>query len=184
MRTRLRRSIYIFLFILLAPPFVTGSVAQKTVILVRHAEKMADAGRDPELTAEGQTRSEALADALEHMKLTHVISSQFKRTLQTATPAADRADLEIEVIGAGTSEEALTAVVEAVGRRKDGETILVVGHSNTIPRLVTALGGPTLEDLEEHEYDSIYVLEQGVSNDGEPMGSIKMIRLRFGVPNG
>ncbi len=167
-----------------SPVVAQKTIAQKTIVLVRHAEKVADQSRDPELTDAGRSRAETLADLLVNMNVTHIISSQFKRTMDTAKPAADRSGLELEIIGAGVSEDALAAVVDAVDGQSEGETILIVGHSNTIPRLVHALGGPELPDLEEHEYDSIFIVQRGSAPEGSAKREIKMIRLRYGVPNG
>ena len=172
----MKRPAFLFLALLLAASTVELH-AQHTVILVRHAEKASDPPRDPELTEEGTARAIELADLLEHMDIDHIISSQFTRTKRTVEPLAARRGLEIEIVGAGTSPEALQAVVSAVAARPDGETIVVAGHSNTVPRLVGALGGPALDDLQDHEYDSIYVMNR--SRDGDAT----MMRLRFGAPN-
>jgi broad specificity phosphatase PhoE len=183
MRFFARHTIALALTLLLVASTSGPIYAQKTIVLVRHAEKVDEPGRDPALTDAGRARAEALADILADMHVTHVISSQFERTKGTAQPTANRAGLTIEVIGAGASQDALQAVVDAVGSRAEGETILIVGHSNTTPRLVHALGGPALEDLQEHEYDSIYVVQQAAAGSDDS-GGTKMMRLRYGVPNG
>jgi len=36
--------------------------------------------------------------------------------------------------------------------------VLVVGHSNTIPAIIAALGGPRMPDLCDPEYAGLYVL--------------------------
>lgn len=149
----------------------------KTIILVRHAEKDTDTPRDPDLTAAGSARAVALADALLDMRIDHVITSEFQRTRATALVVASHAGLTPQVIPAGTGEEAMQAVVGAVKARPAGESILIVGHSNTIPRLVGALGGSKIPDLKEYEYDSIFVL---ILNPGDPA---RTMRLRFGAPN-
>ena len=49
----------------------------------------------------------------------------------------------------------------------EGETVVIVGHSNTTPRLVNALSGTDYPDLDESEYDWIYFVEmspEGTSN--------------------
>ena len=50
---------------------------------------------------------------------------------------------------------------------------LVVGHSNTTPEMVEALGGDPGSPIEEFEYDRIYVVV--ASDDG-----VETILLRFG----
>ena len=128
------------------------------MVLVRHAEKEAEPASDPGLTIRGTQRAEQLAHALAHTRVGHVITSQYRRTRETGAPTADRLSASTEVIPAGLSEDALGAVVEAVAARPPGEGVLVVGHSNTIPRLVAAFGGAKFDDLSEDDYDSIFVL--------------------------
>jgi len=54
--------------------------------------------------------------------------------------------------------EHIQAVAEAVRTRPDGDAVLVVGHSNTIPAIVGALGGSTLPDLKDENYSTVYIL--------------------------
>ena len=39
-----------------------------------------------------------------------------------------------------------------------GQTVLVVGHSNTVPELITLLGGPSLPIIDDCEFDNLFVL--------------------------
>jgi len=150
----------------------------RNVVLVRHAEKAVTPPNDPELDALGIARAQALADVLEDLDVSHVITSQYRRTVATAEPLISRTGASHQQIPAGLSDEALQAVVDAVDSRPAGESVLIVGHSNTIPSLVAALGGTRYPDLEEHEYDSIFLLQI----DSE--GNVRTVRLRFGAPNG
>ena len=70
--------------LLTAAPY---AAAQQAVIVVRHAEK-ADQTPDSALSAKGQARARALADLLRGAGVTHVITSEFLRTRQTAAPLA------------------------------------------------------------------------------------------------
>lgn len=97
---------------------------------VRHAEK-ADDGRDPELTAEGKARAEALARTLQHVKLDAVYSTDTQRTRSTAARAAAAHGIEIQSYAPGGLAKALAGA---------GGTVLVVGHSNTVPALLAAFG--------------------------------------------
>ena len=49
------------------------------------------------------------------------------------------------------------AVAEQVMKHAGG-TVLVVGHSNTIPAIVGALGAPQPTDLCDSEYDQVFVV--------------------------
>jgi broad specificity phosphatase PhoE len=39
-----------------------------------------------------------------------------------------------------------------------GEKVLVVGHSNTVPDIIEAAGGPALPDIDDGEFDNLFVL--------------------------
>jgi broad specificity phosphatase PhoE len=61
------------------------------------------------------------------------------------------------VIHTGPTEAHVKAVAEAVHEHA-GQTVLVVGHSNTIPAIIGALGGPKLADICDSQYSTFYVL--------------------------
>jgi broad specificity phosphatase PhoE len=67
------------------------------------------------------------------------------------------------------------AMAEAV-KRHPGKTILVVGHSNTVMPYIAALGGPTRENLCDHNYDGLYTVV--ISGN-----SVRLIEGRYGPPN-
>jgi broad specificity phosphatase PhoE len=77
-------------------------------------------------------------------------------------------------IGGGVPAHA-QAVAAAV-RAHAGKAVLVVGHSNTITAIATALGAPAMPDLCDGDYDQLFVLEI------PPSGPTRFARLRFGVP--
>ncbi|MEO1641906.1 MAG: phosphoglycerate mutase family protein [Pseudomonadota bacterium] len=113
------------------------------IYLVRHAEKVTDGDamlvedpKDPPLTADGQARSEALADILGEAGITQIWSTDTIRTRKTAAPLAEQLGLEVELYDASELERFAALLLE-----RPGESVLVVGHSNTTPQLVETLGG-------------------------------------------
>ena len=106
------------------------------VFLVRHAEKVVGA-EDPGLVPIGHVRAQALADMLAETGITHIHSSDYKRTTQTAAPLAARLGLDIKMYDP-RDLPALAAKLKTAGDRH-----LVVGHSNTTPKLAGLLGGGT-----------------------------------------
>ena len=115
-----------------------------TVYIVRHAEKstMVASDPDPDLTSVGQRRAEALASRLGTAGVTAIIATQFKRTQETAQPLAAALRIQPEIIPAGARSSS-DSVAAAVLRHRGGK-ILIVGHSNTIPGIIEALGGPRM----------------------------------------
>ena len=111
------------------------SFAPTRVICVRHAEKQG--GQDPELTAAGAQRAQALARLLDSADVTHLFASQYRRTAQTLAPLAATTGLEIARYGADDS----AALVVELRALPPGSTAVVAGHSNTVPALVRLLGG-------------------------------------------
>ena len=145
--------------------------SRPTLYLVRHAEKQT--GDDPALTEAGNTRAAALADRLEDAGIEAIWSTDYRRTLQTAAPLAQRLDLEVQVYDPGD----LASFAEQL--KTTGETALVVGHSNTTPQLAGLLGGnPGPEIVEASEYDRIYVIR------APEAGAIQSEIQRYGAPPG
>jgi len=131
----------------------------RLVMLVRHAEKAVEPRADPPLTDAGRARAQALATATASAGIDAIIVTPLARTRETAAPVAQARGLTpIEVPVERSVAAHVAAVVEAVRARPAGEAVLVVGHSNTIPAIVTALGGPPLADLCDSQYAVLYVL--------------------------
>jgi broad specificity phosphatase PhoE len=163
----------------LAVALATTATAQpSTVILVRHAERAAEPAGDPVLTDAGMRRALDLKEVLRGARVTSVITTHLQRTQLTAKPLADVDGLSFIVVRAGGPTPAhVDSVAAAVRRRPAGDVVLVVGHSNTIPAIVGALGGPKLSDLCDTQYSMLYILE--FSSSGPP----RFIEAKYGAPD-
>lgn len=150
-----------------------------TVVIVRHAEK-ADASRDTALSPAGQKRAEALAAALDGAEVGAVYVSQFQRTRLTAGPLLGRLGLAAQERPAGDDEAAARELATEVLTRQAGKTVLVVGHSNTVPEIVKALSGLTIGPIAESEFDHLFVVV--VPPDGS--GTARLFKARYGAPSG
>ena len=149
-----------------------------TVILVRHAEKAAPTG-DPGLTAAGEARAQALADAVRDFRLDGVVVTQYRRTQATAAPAAAARGLAPVLVATGLSVPAhADSVAAAVRRFPPHSAVLVVGHSNTLGPIIAALGGPATSDLCDAEYATMFVLT--MSESGAPA---RLLRATVGAPD-
>jgi broad specificity phosphatase PhoE len=156
----------------------TSSVAfaqPSTVILVRHGERAAEPTNDPVLTDAGGQRALALKEVLRGAGVTAVVTTHLQRTQLTARPLVESLGVTPIVVRAGGTGH-VDSVAAAVRRRPAGEVVLVVGHSNTIPAIVGALGGPKLPDLCDGQYSMLYVLEFPPGG-----GAPRFIEARYGA---
>ena len=161
MRMHRRSLLASLLLLLLAAAWTAQAEAQSptVVILARHAEKVSPnpPDGDPDLTDAGRARAAALAEALRNAGVDAVITTQFKRTRFTGQPLAELAGVTPEVVSASGGQGHAAAVADAV-RRHAGHTVLVVGHSNTVPAIIAALGGPRLPDICDSQYADLFTL--------------------------
>ncbi|MDB4877417.1 MAG: Phosphoglycerate mutase [Gemmatimonadetes bacterium] len=144
-----------------------------TVILVRHAEKAATPVDDPPLTAEGEARARDLLDAIRDAGVSAIITTQFARTKATAQPTAAALGISPEIVSAGGATHVQDAA--AAIRKHAGQTVLVVGHSNTVPAIVGALGAKQPPTICDSEYDNLYVVT--IAADGKA----SVVHAKFGA---
>jgi broad specificity phosphatase PhoE len=130
--------------------------AQRVVVVVRHAEKLLSTDVDPPLSAEGVRRAEALAKLMARRPLVAVYSTAFQRTQATATPSAEQFDLPVTTYDAKQSADAF--VTELTTQHTTG-TVLVVGHSNTVPLIVSALCQCAAPALTDKDYGDRFEIE-------------------------
>ena len=161
-----------------ANAFAVGAQQQPTtVILVRHAEKGDAPANDPGLTEAGAARAKALLAIARDAGVTAVITTQFARTRETARPAAEALGITPEVARAGGSAAQHAQDVARIVQAHAGGVVLVVGHSNTIPAIVAALGAPQPPPICDSEYDDLYVVTLGATSPAH------VIRARYGAPS-
>lgn len=151
-RNHMLKSLFVIL-VLTVCFAIPASAQNKTIILVRHAEKV-DASQDPELSAEGKQRAERLAKVVKKYKPGAVYSTDFKRTRDTVAPIASRRKLEIQKYDARKPADLVDAIMKSKTKR-----FLVSGHSNTIPGLANLLGKKELfKNLDDSEYGAIWIV--------------------------
>lgn len=132
-----------------------------TIYLVRHTEKVVDGSQDPDLTGLGERRAIAFAELLRGKPVTHVFSTPYIRTRRSALPTATEHGLEIEEYDPSDPEALVSTLKTLTG------TILVTGHSNTIPGLVNLLTGASFADLDESVYDHVFIVSLNKSGSAQ-----------------
>jgi phosphohistidine phosphatase SixA len=148
--------------------------AARYVFLVRHAERYFDSQEDPPLTPQGEARAQALAATLRDAGVTAIITTQWRRTRDTAKPLATLLRIVPEVIPVheGKAVENVQEVAAAVRRHRD-ETVLVVGHI-TVTGVIAALGGPRLPTICENVFSDLFVFTPAAGDEG-------LVHLRYGA---
>ena len=142
----------------------------KTVILLRHADVDVTVGPAPEtlpLNAAGVARAHALVHVAGDAGVTAMFASPAKRTQQTLKPLAEKLGLQVSI---PNSQQAL---VQDALSNQSGAVVLIAGHSNTVPQIITALGAlfvvPTLQG-----HDDLFVVTVMVS------GHASLVHLKYG----
>ncbi len=142
--------------LLVALVFLSVSVsAQTTYILVRHAEKESGSSNqmmsnDPMLSKEGEARALSLAKLLEKQPIDAIYSTNYNRTRNTVMPLAEAKGIAVQIY------EKQPDVANMKG------TVVICGHSNTIPALANLLiGKEQFKNFEDSDYGNILIIKDG-----------------------
>ena len=158
--------------VLLATSLAAAPNPVTTVILVRHAEKASQEDDSP-LTPAGTERAKELARVLAGVKIDAIYTTQFRRVQDTASPIATA--LGMTPVVRNTGPTYATDLAKHIRATHAGQTVLVVGHSNSTINLMKALGATDVSPMPESEYDNLFVL-----TDVEGAAP-KVVALRFGA---
>ena len=145
--------------------FAQDDFKPTTVFLVRHAER-ADAPReDPPLLETGTARAQSLARILGKSGIKTIVTSQFLRTKATAEPLAKQlgiasVPMTLKMSPSNPRQVTAESIQEIVDKilQKPGENALVIGHSNSVPDVIKALGGDSVPTIDEKEFDDLFVV--------------------------
>jgi len=174
---RLRSPVLVLLVSLAAGCGTTtprDTIAPLTFVVVRHAEKAKDDPENPSLSAAGLARADALAERLRSAPLVAAYATEFRRTRQTAQPTATAHELLVGAYYARGPADEIAAQWKQAHR---SGTVLVVGHSNTVPGLVAALCACVTAPMDDSEYDRISIVHVG--SDGRATLDVQ----RYGAPS-
>lgn len=140
----------------------SSDAGQGVVFLVRHAER-ADAGMaaakmagaDPELSEAGKARAASLATLLKEAKIAAIFTTEYKRTRDTAQPLA----AAIGIAAAAVDSKDAATLIDRV--KASPGNVLVVGHSNTVPDIIKALGVAESVAIADDQFDNLFVVIRG-----------------------
>jgi broad specificity phosphatase PhoE len=173
---RLKTRLHLLTLMILCTAFFTGCTTTVTpVYLLRHAEK--GYGTDPNLTPAGQARAEELRRILENVFVAAVYSTDTNRTRQTAQPLAAHKGLTTVIY----SDSSVAGTILA---HHEEQIVVVVGHSNTVPQLITAFGGTTPYSLiPGNEFDNLFLLivEEEKGFGSGTVRKTKVFHMKYGA---
>jgi len=123
----------------------------ETIYLLRHAEKR-DKTDDSPLSSAGWQRAGGLPQALAEVQVGAILVSDKQRTRQTAMALEAYTGMTPKAFAQSDLKELIEAVC-AAGRSK-GKAVVVVGHTTTVPEVMTSLGLKPLTP----EFGDLYVV--------------------------
>jgi phosphohistidine phosphatase SixA len=139
--------------------WIWGTANATTVIVIRHAEKEAGNLVDPQLSAAGEARAALLermfGDARGPGRLDAIYTSPALRNRLTVAPLA--AQLGIVPIVAPADDP--KGLARRVLREQSGGRVMIVGHLNNVPEIVSYLTGRSdIPGIDENEYGVMYIV--------------------------
>lgn len=108
------------------------------IYVLRHAEKADPSDADSPLSDRGWCMAAKLGDALANDNVTAIFVTKKRRTQQTAENLAERKGLTPTVIPKTDHDDLMTAICKA-GNAEHVESVVVVGHESTVPKVLDAL---------------------------------------------
>jgi len=142
--------------------FTTSANAQNlTIILVRHAEKDTSPAMnpaDPNLSPEGRKRAAIFFETVKKYGTRRIFSTNLRRTRLTAEPLATNQNEKFRIFVEAYDPKDLPAFAKFLVNLK-AKCIVVVGHSNTTPRLANLLiKQEKYKDLDDAVYNKIFII--------------------------
>lgn len=145
------------------------STTATTFIFVRHAEKETDGSKDPVLSSEGTIRAERLAGLFTQQNISALYATPYQRTQLTLGPLANAKNLTIT-----TYQPNEDGFLASLLQTYPNGTVVIAGHSNTIPTLVNELvGEQRFATLDESDYNDVFIVT------GNELGKAKVIQLTY-----
>ncbi len=142
------------LFFLLASVVTSAQQTLTTFILLRHAEKINDGSKNPELTEQGKKRAETLVSIFKNTPVVAIYSTAFIRTRESVAQLAKAKSLEV-----GGYEAFKAEAIDKMVKDHEGKTVVICGHSNNIPWIANYLTGrENYKDFDDKDYGNILIV--------------------------
>jgi broad specificity phosphatase PhoE len=168
----MRAHVVAFVAALVAQLAAGAAAAQQEVILVRHAELQSAAMAAPKfvhLSEDGKARAGRLASLLRDSGVAAIYVTDFERTQETAAPLAHELARPVTIVPKGDPRE----LVQRLRMAHAGQTVLIVGHTDTLPGLIKALGHPAEIRIDAQDYGNVFIVTP------RAQGAAGFLRLRY-----
>ena len=147
------------------------------IFALRHADRVSE--NVDALSDAGKVRANLLARMLAQSGIKNAYCSDARRTRDTIAPleallGAQLKVHEVPVVGDDVDGH-VDAIVTALKGLPGASTAAVIGHTNTIDRIIKALTNKTIAEIKPKEFDKLFVLSI-------PAGSPSVTLLRYGEP--
>ena len=144
--------------------------AQRAVFVVRHAEKISDT--DERLSDAGRARAARLAGLLKNAGVTAIYATDTERARDTAGPLAQASKVTVAIYDTGGTAPGAASFAGRLRAQNANDAVLVVGHSNTVPEILRALGCVEEVTIDKDQYDDLFVAVPGAKGT-------TLVRLRY-----
>jgi broad specificity phosphatase PhoE len=174
----MKRAVQFLLVPLLAFAVVSCSRQQQgstVILIVRHAEKASDADDSP-LNDAGTQRAQSLVGVAQEAGVSAIYTTQFKRNRDTAQPLAQKLGItptEVPVNLQSPGDYGKRLAGDIIEKHR-GQTVLVIGHGNTVGSIVEGLMGRAVP-LGDVQYSDLLIVTVPAS------GQAKLIKAQYGA---
>ena len=129
-----------------------GQQSTATYYFIRHAEKV-DNSQNPDLSEKGLKRAELWNKIFSEISFDKIYSTDYKRTIQTASPTVTAKKIQIKLYNPTTLN------IESFKKETLGKKVLIVGHSNTTPKFVNQMINQKIyADIEDGTFGNLYMV--------------------------
>lgn len=160
---------------LLSAQMAFATCLPNSLYITRHAEKQDEKdNRDPNLSKQGKARAQHIAEMLANININHLFSTPYNRTKQTLTPLSQHKNITITEYDPTEQE----AFIHQIKNNYCNQTLVIAGHSNTVPSILQDLGihfNVTLGKYRFNYQPSIILSEH-------EFGQLFFIRFDNGIP--
>ena len=130
-----------------------------TIYVSRHMRKAE--GEDPSLSAQGAEEAVRLAELLGGKGIAAIFVTATKRSRETAQPLATATGAPVETYDPRDNAALAKRAAAIPG------SILIVGHSNTVPAIVVAVGGTSPGPMTEEDFGRVFAIERATGKTVE-----------------